>query len=138
MLSAPKDLRDKIVAPESAAAEAMLAAGTASALEVTSLALLCGRGNLARSGLKPGRKFHNPFSLPVGVWHADATSLGDQIERNHSITCNAGLAEPKLKAKLSDLGGTVLGGPPTDFGMLLAEETEKWAKVVKFANVKAE
>src|SRR5712675_2189499 len=81
MLSAPKDLRDKIVAPESAAAEAMLAAGTASALEVTSLALLCGRGNLARSGLKPGRKFHNPFSLPVGVWHADATSLGDQIER---------------------------------------------------------
>ncbi|HLQ90036.1 MAG TPA: hypothetical protein VK148_08385 [Xanthobacteraceae bacterium] len=76
--------------------------------------------------------------MPVGVWHADATSLGNQIERNHSITCNAGLAEPKLKAKLSDLGGTVLGGPPADFGMLLAEETEKWAKVVKFANVKAE
>ena len=51
---------------------------------------------------------------------------------------NAGLADPKLKAKLNDLGGTVLGGPPADFGKLLAEETEKWAKVVKFANVKAE
>ena len=39
---------------------------------------------------------------------------------------------------MHDLSGTVLGGPPADFGMLLAEETEKWAKVVKFANVKAE
>src|SRR6266853_6980370 len=73
-------------------------------------------------GAQPVFKFHNPFSLPVGVWHADATSLGNQIERNHSITCNAGLAEPKLKAKLSDLGGTVLGGPPADFGMILRRQ----------------
>ena len=51
---------------------------------------------------------------------------------------NAGLADLKMKAKLNDLGGTVLGGPPADFGKLLAEETEKWAKVVKFANVKPE
>jgi tripartite-type tricarboxylate transporter receptor subunit TctC len=51
---------------------------------------------------------------------------------------DAGLADPRMKAKLNDLGGTVLGGPPSDFGKLLAEETEKWARVVKFANVKAE
>ena len=44
---------------------------------------------------------------------------------------NAALANPKIKAKLADLGGTVLAGSPTDFGKLIVEETEKWAKVVK-------
>jgi len=50
---------------------------------------------------------------------------------------NAGLAEPKIKARL-ELGGTVLPGSPTDFGKLIADETEKWGKVVKFANIKPE
>jgi tripartite-type tricarboxylate transporter receptor subunit TctC len=50
---------------------------------------------------------------------------------------NAGLADPKIKARL-ELGGTVLPGSPADFGKLIAEETEKWAKVVKFANIKPE
>ena len=49
---------------------------------------------------------------------------------------NAGLADPKMKARLADLGGTVLAGSPADFGKLIAEETEKWAKVVKFAGIK--
>ena len=51
---------------------------------------------------------------------------------------NAGLADPKLKARLADLGGTVLPGSPIDFGKLIADETEKWAKVVKFAGIKPE
>jgi tripartite-type tricarboxylate transporter receptor subunit TctC len=51
---------------------------------------------------------------------------------------NAGLADPKIKARLADLGGTVLTGSPADFGKLIAEETEKWAKVVKFAGIKPE
>ena len=51
---------------------------------------------------------------------------------------NAGLADPKLKARLVDLGGTMLIGPPADFGKLIGEETEKWAKVVKFSGAKAE
>ena len=51
---------------------------------------------------------------------------------------NAGLADPKMKARLADLGGTVLAGSPADFGKLIAEETEKWGKVVKFAGIKAE
>jgi tripartite-type tricarboxylate transporter receptor subunit TctC len=51
---------------------------------------------------------------------------------------NVALAEPKMKARLAELGGTVLAGSPVDFGKLIAAETEKWAKVVKFAGVKAE
>jgi tripartite-type tricarboxylate transporter receptor subunit TctC len=51
---------------------------------------------------------------------------------------NAGLANPALEARLADLGGTVLAGSPADFGKLIAEETEKWAKVIKFAGIKAE
>ena len=51
---------------------------------------------------------------------------------------NAGLADPKMKARLADLGGTLLPGSPADFGKLIADETEKWAKVIKFANIKPE
>jgi tripartite-type tricarboxylate transporter receptor subunit TctC len=51
---------------------------------------------------------------------------------------NAALADPKIKAQLADLGGTTLGGSPGDFGKLIADETEKWAKVIREANIKAE
>jgi tripartite-type tricarboxylate transporter receptor subunit TctC len=51
---------------------------------------------------------------------------------------NAGLADPKIKARLAETGSMVLAGSPADFGKLLAEETEKWAKVVKFAGIKPE
>jgi len=51
---------------------------------------------------------------------------------------NAGLADPKLKARFVDLAGTTLPGSPAEFDKLLAEEIEKWGKVVKFANIKAE
>ena len=51
---------------------------------------------------------------------------------------NAGLADPKLKAQLADLGGIILGGSPADFGKLVADETEKWGKVVKFSGAKPE
>ena len=51
---------------------------------------------------------------------------------------NAGLADPGLKARLADLGGTALPGSPADFGEFIAEETEKWAKVIRAANIKAD
>jgi tripartite-type tricarboxylate transporter receptor subunit TctC len=51
---------------------------------------------------------------------------------------NAILADPAAKARLADLGGTTLPGPADGFGKLIADETEKWAKVVKFAGIKAE
>jgi tripartite-type tricarboxylate transporter receptor subunit TctC len=51
---------------------------------------------------------------------------------------NAGLPDPKLKARFADLGGTVMMGSPADFGRLIAEESDKWAKVIRAANIKAE
>jgi len=49
---------------------------------------------------------------------------------------NAALFDPKIKSQLAALGGTVFAGSPADFGKLIAEETEKWAKVVKFSGAK--
>jgi tripartite-type tricarboxylate transporter receptor subunit TctC len=51
---------------------------------------------------------------------------------------NAILADPKMKARLADLGGTVIPGSPTAFGKFISEDTEKWAKVIKFAGIKAD
>jgi tripartite-type tricarboxylate transporter receptor subunit TctC len=51
---------------------------------------------------------------------------------------NVALAEPKMIARLADLGGAALPGSPADFGKLIADETEKWGKVVKFVGIKAD
>jgi tripartite-type tricarboxylate transporter receptor subunit TctC len=51
---------------------------------------------------------------------------------------NAALADPKMKARLADLGGVPMSMTPAEFGKFIADETEKWAKVVKFAGIKAE
>jgi tripartite-type tricarboxylate transporter receptor subunit TctC len=51
---------------------------------------------------------------------------------------NAVLADPKIKARLTGLGAAALPGSPADFGKLIAEETEKWGKVVKFTGIKAD
>ena len=49
---------------------------------------------------------------------------------------NAGLVDPKLNARLADLGNVPLPGPPATFGKLIADETEKWGKVIRFAGIK--
>jgi tripartite-type tricarboxylate transporter receptor subunit TctC len=59
-------------------------------------------------------------------------SKGEKLNRE----INVALADPRMKARFADLGGTVLSGSPADFGKLIAEETGKWAKVVKFAGIK--
>src|ERR1700733_4327887 len=59
----------------------------------------------------------------------------DIIEKLNT-TINAGLADPQLKAHLVDIGCAVFAGSPADFGKFVASETEKWAKVVKFAGIK--
>ena len=51
---------------------------------------------------------------------------------------NAGLADPTIKARLLDMGGMLLNGSPVDFGKLIADETEKWGKVIREAGIRAE
>ena len=51
---------------------------------------------------------------------------------------NAALADPNMKARLADLGGTALAGSPADFGKLIADETEKWGNVIRALNIKAD
>jgi tripartite-type tricarboxylate transporter receptor subunit TctC len=51
---------------------------------------------------------------------------------------NAALADPVLKSRLADLGATPLSGSPQDFGQLMAQETTKWAEVIKFAGIKVD
>src|SRR5262249_21307440 len=55
-----------------------------------------------------------------------------------NLEINAALTDPRLKARLADLGGMAIGGSPADFGKLIAADTEKWGKVVKFAGIKPE
>jgi tripartite-type tricarboxylate transporter receptor subunit TctC len=59
-----------------------------------------------------------------------------EIVTKLNMEINAGLADPKIKVRLAELGGTLLGGTPAEFGKLIAEETEKWGNVTKFANIK--
>jgi len=49
---------------------------------------------------------------------------------------NAGLADPKFRSRLADLGGTPFSGSPTDFRRHIADETEKWGKVIRAGNIK--
>ena len=59
-----------------------------------------------------------------------------EIVERLSKEINAALADPKMKARLNSLGGTVLDVSPSEFGTLIADETQKWAKVVKFSGAK--
>jgi tripartite-type tricarboxylate transporter receptor subunit TctC len=68
----------------------------------------------------------------VGAPKGTPTDIIDKL--NEEI--NAGLADPKIRARLADLGGTVFSGSPADFGKFIADETEKWAKVIRAANIK--
>ena len=67
----------------------------------------------------------------VGAPKATPAEIVEKLNKES----NAGLADPKIKARLADLGGTLLAGSPADFGKLIADETEKWAKVIQAANI---
>jgi tripartite-type tricarboxylate transporter receptor subunit TctC len=76
----------------------------------------------------------------VSTWYgvgAPKATPAEIVEKLNT-EINAGLAEPKMKARLADLGGDVLALSPADFGKLIADETEKWGKVVKFTGIKAD
>ena len=70
----------------------------------------------------------------IGVPKGTPADIIDKLNKE----LNAGLADPKIKGRIEELGGTVMGGSPAEFGKLVADATEKWAKVIKAAGVKAE
>jgi tripartite-type tricarboxylate transporter receptor subunit TctC len=70
----------------------------------------------------------------VGAPRTTPATIVDKL----NAEINAALADPKMKARLADLGGIALTGSPAAFGQLIAEETEKWAKVIRFAGIKPE
>ena len=76
--------------------------------------------------------YETSIVLGVGVPKATPVEIIDKLNRE----INAALADPKLKERLAVLGGTPLAGSPADFAKLIAEETEKWGKVIKFAGIK--
>ncbi len=73
-------------------------------------------------------------------WFGVGAPRGTRIEIVDKLNqeINAALADPRMKARLADLGGMVFAGSPADFGKLIAAETEKWAKVIKFSGAKAD
>jgi tripartite-type tricarboxylate transporter receptor subunit TctC len=70
----------------------------------------------------------------IGAPRSTPPEIADKLNKE----INAVLAEPKIKTRLADLGGTALAGSPADFGKLIVEETEKWGKVIRAANIKPE
>jgi len=76
----------------------------------------------------------------ASAWYGVAAprNTPNEIVQKLNKEINAGLADLKIKARLADLGGTVIPGSPADFGKLVADEIEKWGKVVKFSGAKPE
>jgi hypothetical protein len=70
----------------------------------------------------------------AGVCPATPAEIVEKLNKE----INAALADHKIKARLADLGSTPLVGSATDFGKLIADDTEKWRKVIREANIRAE
>jgi tripartite-type tricarboxylate transporter receptor subunit TctC len=70
----------------------------------------------------------------IGAPRNTPTEIIDTLNKE----LNAGLADTKVKSRIVELGGTVLGGSPAEFGTMLSEAIEKWAKVIKFAGINVE
>jgi len=108
-------------------------AGTLRGLAVTSAARSRALPDLPTVGdFLPG--FEASLVYGLGVPKNTPPEIVDKLNKE----INAGLADPNVKARLADLDGTVLGGSPADFGKLIADETEKWRKVIRLANIKPE
>ena len=70
----------------------------------------------------------------IGAPKSTSSEVVDQLNKQ----INQGLADPKMKARFADLGGVPMPMTPADFGKLIADETEKWGKVIRAANIKPE
>ncbi|MGH7485109.1 MAG: tripartite tricarboxylate transporter substrate-binding protein [bacterium] len=74
----------------------------------------------------------------VNSWFGSGAPRNTPVELldRLNMEINAGLADPKIKARLADLGGGVFSSSRSEFGKFIADETEKWAKVIKFSGAK--
>ena len=70
----------------------------------------------------------------IGAPKSTPAEIVDKLNRE----INEALSDPRIGARLAEVGGTVVAGTPADFSKLIADETEKWAKVIRAANIKAE
>jgi tripartite-type tricarboxylate transporter receptor subunit TctC len=77
-------------------------------------------------------RYETSASTGVGAPKNTPAEIIDRLNKE----INAGLTDPKIKARVADMGGTVLAGSAADFGKFIADETEKWGKVVKFSGAK--
>jgi tripartite-type tricarboxylate transporter receptor subunit TctC len=97
---------------------------------------------LSRSDALPGIPTVSEFvpGYEASSWFGIAAPSGTPAKIIGMLNreTNAGLADAKIKARLTDMGGMLLAGSPADFGKLIADETEKWGKVIKSAGIKAE
>ena len=123
----------QMMIPAPAAFIEYIRAGKVRALAVTTSTRWEGLPDIPTvSEFVPG--YEASFWWGVGAPKNTPAEIMDRLNRE----INAGLADPKMKARLADLGGTMLPGTPADFGKLIADETEKWGKVIQAANIKAE
>jgi tripartite-type tricarboxylate transporter receptor subunit TctC len=76
----------------------------------------------------------------ASFWYGIGAPMGTpaEIVDKLNVEINAALADPRMKARLAELGATVLPGSPADFGKLIAAETDKWRKVIRAANIRAD
>jgi tripartite-type tricarboxylate transporter receptor subunit TctC len=106
-------------------------AGKLRALAVTTAARLEALPGIATVGeFVPGYEASGFYGL--GAPKNTPLEIIDKLNKE----INAGLADPKMRARIADTGGTLLTGSTADFGKLIAEETDKWGKVIRAANIK--
>jgi tripartite-type tricarboxylate transporter receptor subunit TctC len=79
-------------------------------------------------------------SYEASIWYCVGVPTGTPAEIIGKLNkeINTALADPMFKARLADMGGSALSGSPADFGRLIADDTEKWGKVIRAANIKPE
>jgi tripartite-type tricarboxylate transporter receptor subunit TctC len=106
--------------------------------KVLALAVTTATRSEALPDVPPVGDFVTGYEASVWFGVAAPKNTSSEIVNGLNNEINAALADPKIKARLVDLGGTVLPGPPSDFGKLIADETEKWGKVIRAANIKPE
>ena len=121
----------QLVFPSSASAIEYVKTGKVRGLAVTGAVRLDALPDLPTvADSVPGYEASSLYG--IGVPRNTPADIVDKLNKE----VNAALADPKMRTRLADLGGTPFGGTPADFGKLIAEETEKWAKVVEFAGIK--